>query len=95
MRSTIRMTALALAACASLPAWSANPRTAVLEVQNMSCAVCPITVRKSLEQVPGVAEVRIDFAKKTATVAFDADKASVGALTRATTHAGFPSAVRK
>jgi mercuric ion binding protein len=28
-----------------------------LDVQNMTCAVCPITVKKALERVPGV---RID-----------------------------------
>ena len=61
----------------------------------MTCELCPITVKKSLERVLGVSQVRIDFAKKTATVTFDADQAQVSALVQATTDAGYPSTLRK
>lgn len=74
---------------------AATPQTAVLDVQNMTCELCPVTVKKSLEKVPGVSQARIDFAKKTATVAFDADKTSTTALVKATTVAGYPSTVHK
>lgn len=84
-----------LAALMPLAALAATPRTAVLDVQNMTCNLCPLTVRKSLEKVPGVSQAQIDFAKKTATVAFDADKTTAAALVKATTEAGYPSAVRK
>jgi len=57
--------------------------------------LCPITVKKALEKVPGVSQAQIDFQKKTATVTFDADKATAAGLVKATTEAGFPSAVRK
>jgi mercuric ion binding protein len=67
----------------------------VLDVQNMTCGLCPVTVKKSLEKVPGVSQARIDFDKKTATVTFDADKATAAVLVKATTDAGFPSTVRK
>ncbi|SDE63587.1 mercuric ion binding protein [Massilia sp. PDC64] len=66
-----------------------------LDVQNMTCAECPITVKKALEQVPGVSGVKIDFEHKTATVHMDTDKAKVSMLTKATSDAGFPSTVRK
>jgi len=75
--------------------FSATPQTAVLDVQNMTCELCPVTVKKSLEKVSGVNQARIDFAKKTATVTFDADKTSTAALIKATTDAGYPSAARK
>ncbi|KRT56628.1 heavy-metal-associated domain-containing protein [endosymbiont of Ridgeia piscesae] len=29
-------------------------QTIILEVENMTCSICPITVRKALERVPGV-----------------------------------------
>jgi periplasmic mercuric ion binding protein len=77
------------------PASGAATQTVVLDVQNMTCALCPITVQKSLEQVPGVASAKIDLDKKTATVQFDPDKAEPAALVKATTNAGFPSAVHK
>lgn len=83
------------AALMPLAALAATPRTAVLDVQNMTCNLCPVTVRKSLEKVPGVSQAQIDFAKKTATVAFDADKTTAAALVKATTEAGYPSTVRK
>lgn len=78
-----------------LTALAVTPKTAVLDVQNMTCNLCPVTVKKSLELVPGVSQARIDFEKKTATVTFDADKTTAATLVKATTDAGFPSAVRK
>ena len=88
---------LAAALVTLLPpaALAAMPQTAVLDVQNMTCGLCPVTVKKSLEKVAGVSQAQVDFAKKTATVTFDADKTSPTALIKATTDAGFPSAVRK
>lgn len=79
----------------SFAALAAGQQTAVLDVQNMTCGLCPITVKKSLQKVPGVAEAKVDFDKKTATVKFDSDKADVAALVKATTEAGFPSSARK
>lgn len=65
-----------------------------LEVKNMTCAVCPITVKKALERVPGVTDAKVNFDKKTASVSFDPDKASPAELTKATGDAGYPSFVR-
>lgn len=76
-------------------AFAGTPETLTLNVQNMTCATCPITVKKALEQVPGVSDVKIDYERKTATMHLDTDKTSVSMLTKATTDAGFPSTVRK
>ena len=73
----------------------AATQTVVLDVQNMTCELCPITVKKSLEQVPGVASAKVDLDKKTATVQFDPEKAAPTVLVKATTNAGFPSAVHR
>ena len=77
------------------PAIGAATQTVVLDVQNMTCELCPVTVKKSLEQVPGVASAKVDLDKKTATVQFDPDKAAPATLIKATTNAGFPSAMHK
>jgi mercuric ion binding protein len=87
--------AAALVALTPLTTLAATPQTTVLDVQNMTCELCPVTVKKSLEKVAGVSQARIDFAKKTAFVTFDADKTNATALIKATTDAGYPSAVRK
>ena len=78
-----------------LTAMAASPQTLVLDVQNMTCELCPITVKKALGNVPGVADTKIDLGKKTATVTFDPDKANLAALVKATTDAGFPSSTHK
>ena len=77
------------------PAFGGATQTVVLDVQNMTCELCPITVKKSLEQVPGVASAKVDLDKRTATVQFDPDRAEPAALVKATTNAGFPSALHK
>lgn len=91
----MRKLLIALLATVPFAAQAATPETVTLAVQNMTCPVCPITVRKSLEKIPGVSAVKIDFDKKTATVIYDADQAQPEALTRATTNAGYPSNVQK
>ena len=91
MRSLLAAIALLL----PLATLAGEPQTAVLDVQNMTCGLCPITVKKSLEKVPGVADVKVDYDKRTAIVKFDPDKASPAALVKATTDAGFPSTPRK
>jgi len=84
------LTILALLALSVGTAWAA-PRTVTLAVSNMTCAACPITVKKALSRVVGVNDVSINLAKMQATIAFDDTKTTVAALTRATTDAGFPS----
>ncbi len=70
---------------------AAAERTVILKVDNMTCALCPPTVKKSLERVPGVTKVQVDLDKQTAVVTFDDAKSDIQALTKATTNAGYPS----
>jgi mercuric ion binding protein len=85
------------AVLAALPpaVFAATPTTVTLAVQNMTCEMCQVTVKKSLEKVPGVSLVKVDFDKKTATVTYDAEKSQAETLTKATMNAGFPSNVQK
>ena len=79
----------------SFNAQAAATKTITLDVQNMTCKFCPITVRKSLEKVAGVTEAKASLETKTATVTFDPDKTNVEALIKATTNAGYPSTLKK
>jgi mercuric ion binding protein len=65
-----------------------------LAVQGMDCAACPITVKSSLEAVPGVEKVVVSLADKTAVVTFNDDKTALPALITATSKAGYPSTVK-
>ena len=76
-----------------LALFAGTVQTITLDVRNMTCAVCPITVKKALERVPGVTDAKVDFDKKTASISFGPDKAGPDALTKATAEAGYPSSV--
>lgn len=69
-------------------------RSVMLEVQNMTCPVCPLTVKKALNNVNGVKQVEIDYESKIATVTFDGTVTTASKLTEATTNAGYPSTVK-
>ncbi|MFC3677126.1 heavy-metal-associated domain-containing protein [Ferrovibrio xuzhouensis] len=68
---------------------------AVFTIENMTCALCPVTVKKAMEGVAGVKSVAIDFDAKTATVTFDPSKATVAAIAQASTNAGYPAHATK
>ena len=91
MRKLLLATLIAL----PLATLAATPKTVTLDVQSMTCELCPITVKKSLEHMPGVSAVKVDFNHQTATVSYDADKTQPEALTKAATNAGYPSTEHK
>ena len=86
----IKTLSISLLLAAALPALAAT-KTVMLSIPSMTCPVCPITVKKALNAVPGVSRVDVSFAKKDAVVTFDDAKTSVVALTKATANAGYPS----
>ena len=69
-------------------------KTVTLSVPGMYCAVCPITVKKSLQKVDGVSKVDVSLEKKEAVVTFDDTKASIAKMQDATFEAGYPSEVK-
>lgn len=60
-------------------------------IENMTCATCPITVKKAMSKVSGVSSVEVDFEKKTAEVLFDSQKTTISAIAAASTNAGYPA----
>ena len=93
MRLLSKLLPLTLLAASS--AFAADSQTAVLDVQNLTCSLCPVTVKKALQKLLGVEDATVDFDHKTATVKFDPAKANTAALAKATTDAGFPSTLHK
>ncbi|MDG0854405.1 mercury resistance system periplasmic binding protein MerP [Roseateles puraquae] len=76
------------------PVWAAT-QTVTLAVPGMTCAACPITVKKALSKVEGVSQVNVTFEKREAVVTFDNAKADVQKLAKATEDAGYPSSVKR
>lgn len=94
--SLFMLFALTVTACGESPntddpGVTGPTKTAVLTVDGMTCATCPIVVRKSLERVEGVQSAQVDFKAKTAAVSYDPTVVSLPDLIAATTDAGFPS----
>ena len=84
---------LILTATLATPAWAAM-KTVTLSVPGMTCAACPITVKKALTRVDGVQKVAVSYEKLEAVVTFDDARTNVEALTKATENAGYPATAK-
>lgn len=91
---TSRITLAALLAVLAPPVLAAQ-QTVTLAVPGMTCAACPITVKRALTRVDGVVRADVDFDKRQAVVHFDDAKTGVAKLTRATADAGYPSTLKE
>lgn len=105
MKATLwTVTALALA-MATFPSWSvlllagggpaailAGSETLTLKVSGMDCAACTVSIKQSLEKVPGVRSASVDFDAAEATVVTDA-KVDAAAVVKAVAAAGYKAVV--
>ena len=73
---------------------AASITVASFAVAKMTCATCPITVKKAMSAVHGVQSVKVDFESKTATVAFDPKLTTAAAIAGASTNAGYPAKLK-
>jgi mercuric ion binding protein len=85
--STLCMSAVPAEATVAQPN---QQQTVMLNIENMTCAMCTVTIKKALQKVDGVQEVTVDYDSKTAVVTFDGIKTDSAALIKATTDAGYP-----
>lgn len=69
----------------------AEEQSVKLSIPGMNCPVCPVTIKKSLQQVEGVKAVKIDYEAKTADVLFNDLYTNIGSLQEATKNVGYPS----
>lgn len=72
-----------------------QPKHVVLDVPDMTCPLCPLTIEKTLERVPGVVSAKASFDTKRAQVTYNADKVDPQALVRAVDAAGYHASVEK
>ncbi len=68
-------------------------QTVSLNIENMNCALCTITIKKALQKVEGVQNVIVDYDAKRVMVTFDSYKTNSAALIKATTDAGYPGSL--
>lgn len=83
------------------PAWLAtaiaseheNEQVQSFSVEKMTCAACPLTVKKAMQRVNGVKQVDVDFETKTAVATFDPALTSAGEIAAASTNVGYPATI--
>jgi mercuric ion binding protein len=89
--STMAITSLAAPSAA---AQVTAARTVSFSIENMTCALCPVTVKSAMAGVNGVKSVEINFDAKTATVVFDPSVTTLEAIAAASTNAGYPATAK-
>ena len=88
-------TALAMLVLMSgTPLAADNELTVTFDVRKMTCATCPIAVRKAIERVDGVTQVEVSLDDHSAVVTFDSSATTAAAIGQASTDVGFPATVR-
>lgn len=83
----------AVLASVSSPLFAAQ-KTVTLGVPGMTCAACPITVKKAITRVEGVSKTEVDYDKRQAAVTYDDARASVDQIMKATANAGYPATIQ-
>lgn len=63
------------------------------DVAEMTCATCPIAVKKAMQRVDGVIDVEVSYEDKTAVVTFDPKQTTPDEIGQASTDVGFPATV--
>ena len=89
---TLVLTAIAVLALGT--AHAAGPKTAVLDVANMTCPACSITIEAALRRDKGVLATQVDTGTGIVSVRFDPDKTSEARVAKTITDAGFPAKSR-
>ena len=85
---------MSLVLTSGIAAASDIEQTAIFNVEKMTCATCPIAVRKAMLRVDGVKEVNVDLDSKTAVVTYDAELTTPAEIGSASTDVGFPASLR-
>jgi len=70
---------------------ASSHETRTFAVDNMTCAACPITVRKAMSRVDGVVRIDVNFEARTATATYDPARATPHDIAAASTGVGFPA----
>ena len=73
---------------------SESDEIVTFDVEKMTCATCPIAVRKAMQRVDGVKDVEVSFENNSAIVTFDPSATTAAEIGQASTDVGFPAKVK-
>lgn len=69
----------------------AADQTVTMDIDKMTCALCPLTVSTAMKRVDGVKDVDVDFDSKKAIVTYDDSKTTATEVAQASTEVGYPA----
>ena len=78
----------------SAPATAATLTEVSFDVPDMTCALCPLTVKTAMSGVEGVQSVEVDFDSRSAMVIFDPALTDAATIAEASAQAGYPANVK-
>lgn len=64
------------------------------DVPDMTCGLCPVTVKAAMSGVEGVQSVEVDFDSRSAMVIFDPALTNAATIAEASAQAGYPANVK-
>ncbi|MEL7187476.1 MAG: cation transporter [Pseudomonadota bacterium] len=73
---------------------SETNQTVKFEVAKMTCATCPIAVKKAMQRVNGVIDVSVSYDDKVAIVTYDSALTTPKKIGQASTDVGFPATLK-
>ena len=91
---TVWIIALTLLLTANVSFASGAVETVTFDVQGMTCATCPIAVRKAMQRVDGVTEVLVSLKDMSAKVTFDPGVTTPSEIGNASSNVGFPATAK-
>ena len=99
MKQLFTLTALLISLLMVAPSLLAGEmKTVTLDVDKMTCNMCPITVKKALRKIDGVTKVAAKYEGDGygwAKITYDSAKVSADDLMLATEKAGYPSRLKE
>lgn len=76
-------------------ALAGDTQSVILEVEGMTCRICPSAVKKAISRVEGVKKVEVSFKEKEARVEYEGGKATVTDMIKAVEGVGFKASKAK
>ncbi len=65
-----------------------NTKEVLLEIEGMTCKMCPVTIKTALKKLEGVVDARVSFKDKKAWVWYSEDKVEIEGIVKAIESAG-------
>ena len=78
----------------SAPATASTLTEVTFDVPDMTCGLCPVTVKAAMSGVEGVQSVEVDFDSRSAMVIFDPALTDAATIAEASAQAGYPANVK-